>query len=151
MWAILTLSLSSYAQESTNTTGGNANGTGGSVAYSVGQTFFNTATSISGIESQGVQQAYEIFQLGENILDEIELQVFPNPTTKYIIIKSIKNNNNNTFSYLLFDQKGKLLNSEKKFTRQTQINMIHLPSSHYILKVKNENNKFFRSYKIIKY
>ena len=48
------------AQESVNATGGNAQGSGGSVSYSVGQLFYLIITGETGSVSEGVQQPYEI-------------------------------------------------------------------------------------------
>lgn len=48
------------AQQATTATGGNASGSGGPVAYSVGQVVYTTNTSSNGSVAQGVQQPYEI-------------------------------------------------------------------------------------------
>ncbi|MDD2634269.1 MAG: hypothetical protein PHW82_02085 [Bacteroidales bacterium] len=57
--AILVLGLGItglQAQESVNTTGGNALGSGGSVSYSAGQVIYTNNTGTSGSVAQGVQQ-----------------------------------------------------------------------------------------------
>ena len=56
----LGLGLTAQAQQATTATGGNASGSGGTVAYSVGQIFYTTNTGTTGSEAQGVQQPYEI-------------------------------------------------------------------------------------------
>ena len=55
LWAGL-----AQAQESVNAYGGDAKGSGGTVAYSVGQIVYTTHTGATGSVAQGVQQAYEI-------------------------------------------------------------------------------------------
>ena len=50
--------LSAKAQQSANTGGGNAAGSGGSLAYTVGQPIFTTAEGTGGSTAQGVQQAF---------------------------------------------------------------------------------------------
>jgi hypothetical protein len=73
-----------HAQESVNTAGGNASGSGGSVSYSVGQIVYTTNTGDNGTVAQGVQQAYEISAVtGIEEANNISLIVsaYPNPTT----------------------------------------------------------------------
>ena len=66
-----TLALgSSYAQQSVNTTGGNASGSGGSVSYSLGQVVYTYHSSPSGQMNQGVQQVFESCETVEGT-DEI--------------------------------------------------------------------------------
>ena len=55
------------AQESVNSTGGNATGSGGTVAYSVGQVVYTANTGSSGNVEQGVQHAYEILVVGTKV------------------------------------------------------------------------------------
>ena len=54
-----------YAQQTLNATGSTATGTGGSATYSVGQVAYETNTSAEGSVAQGVQHAYEIFEINE--------------------------------------------------------------------------------------
>jgi hypothetical protein len=51
--------LTAQAQQATTAAGGNATGSGGSVAYSVGQIVYTTHTGTTGSVAQGVQQTYE--------------------------------------------------------------------------------------------
>ena len=73
------------AQQTTDASGGNAAGTGGSSSYSVGQITYNSISS-GGSVSQGVQQPFEIATLGNDEFPEITLQmnIYPNPTTSFI-------------------------------------------------------------------
>jgi hypothetical protein len=83
LWASLT-----QAQESINSSGGDATGIGGTVSYSIGQLAFISYTNASGIVSQGVQQAYEIFTVGIKEAElNISLSVFPNPTSDNLILQ----------------------------------------------------------------
>jgi hypothetical protein len=49
------------AQESTNASGADVIGSGGSVAYSIGQVVYTTNTGSTGSVAQGVLHAFEIF------------------------------------------------------------------------------------------
>jgi hypothetical protein len=69
------------AQENANTSGGVATGSGGTVAYSIGQVAYTTNTGSNGSVDQGVQHAYEIFTVGIKETElNISLTAFPNPT-----------------------------------------------------------------------
>ncbi len=76
------------AQESTNASGGDATGTGGTASYSVGQVVYTTNTGSTGSVAQGVQHAYEIFTLGIKETElNISLTAFPNPTTENLTLQ----------------------------------------------------------------
>jgi hypothetical protein len=76
------------AQESANSSGGNASGSGGTVAYSIGQVFYTSNAGSSGTVDPGVQHAYEIYSVGINETNlNISLTAFPNPTTEYLTLQ----------------------------------------------------------------
>ncbi len=138
------------AQVSVNSSGGNASGSGGSVAFSIGQVVYTTHSTSSGIISQGVQQAYEIYKL--EILEtemNILLSVFPNPTEDHLTLQ-ISNYNNEKLFYQLVDLHGKLLDEAEISADQTQVNTANFSPSTYFLYVVNEENKKVQSFKIIK-
>jgi hypothetical protein len=145
LWAGLT-----QAQESTNASGGDATGSGGTVAYSVGQVVYTSNTGSSGTVDQGVQHAYEIFTVGikETALN-ISLTAFPNPTMDNLTLQ-ISDYNNEKLSYQLFDMQGKQLSNGQIVAQQTQINMNSLPPATYFVNIVNQENKQVQSFKIIK-
>lgn len=137
------------AQQTTDATGGDAFGIGGSVAYSVGQIVYTTNSSITGSEAQGVQQPYEIsivLELGESLMG-IDLQVYPNPTNNFLTLNLEKNELSN-LSFQMFDANGKVIESKKITSPTETICMENLPSAMYFLKITN--SKEIKTYKIIK-
>ena len=111
-----------HAQESPASTGGEATGTGGTVSYSVGQVIYTTNTGVNGSIVQGVQQPYEISttaSITESSIN-LELCVYPNPTTSYLTLKVEITDNIN---YLLFDMQGKLIESKKVSSYSSKINL----------------------------
>jgi hypothetical protein len=138
------------AQKSANASGGDATGSGGTVAYSVGQVVYTTNTGSTGSVAQGVQYAYEIFTVGikETALN-ISLTAFPNPTTENLTLQ-ISDYNNEKLSYQLFDIQEKQLSNGQITAQQTLINMNSLPSATYFVNVVNQENKKVQSFKIIK-
>jgi len=151
---ILTIGLSwsdfAQSQQSSNTAGGDATGSGGSVAYSVGQIVYTTHTGSTGSVAQGVQQAYEIFSIGINETElNSSLSLFPNPIVDNLTLQ-ISDFNKEKLSYILFDTQGKLLRNGQVTAQQTQINTSSLLPATYFIKVLDQENKQVQSFKIIK-
>jgi len=148
---LLGISLTSQAQQTIPTSGGNATGSGGSVSYSVGQVVYTTNTGISGSVAQGVQQPFEISVVtGVEEAKGITLvsSVYPNPTNDYIKLK-IENYQLAKLAYQLYDMNGKLIESKKIESNETTIAMKVLVASTYFLKVI-DNNNVVKTFKIIK-
>ena len=138
-----------HAQETVPATGGDASGSGGSVAYSIGQVVYTTNTGISGTVSQGVQQPYEIITVGIKETElNISLLIFPNPTADNLTLE-IKDYNNEKLSFQLLDIQGKLLASEVITTSKTQINLSDLSTGTYLINLIQENRNA-QSFIIIK-
>ena len=81
-------SFNLYAQNNTVASGGQANGSGGTSSYSVGQINYSSYTGSSGSVTQGVQQPYEISVVTsiKNIAIDLKAQIYPNPTTDKLIL-----------------------------------------------------------------
>jgi hypothetical protein len=139
------------AQESVNAAGGDVTGSGGSIAYSLGQVIYTTNANTSGTISQGVQQAYEIYSLGiSETKMNFSFSIFPNPTVDYLTLQIIGYPNEILY-YKVFDMQGKVLITEHVSGELTKINTVKLPASSYIIGITNQENKQLQSYKIIKY
>lgn len=152
----LYLSLSSVsAQESVNTTGGEATGSGGTASYSVGQVFYVTNAGTSGSVMQGVQQPYEI-----SVVSGIEqakgitlfAKAYPNPTTDYLTLE-VSDISLSSLSYYLYDMNGKLMQRVNITSYQTTIAMQNLPSAVYFIKVvmsQGSSTQEVKTFKIVK-
>ena len=129
--------------------GGDATGSGGSVAYSVGQIVYTTSTGTTGSVAQGVEQAYEIYSVGikETSLN-ISLSVFPNPTSDFLTLK-VEDYNDETLSFDLLDEQGKLILSEQITNQETQVAMSTLARGSYFINIVQTNKKI-QTFKIIK-
>jgi len=138
-----------YAQQATTASGGDASGSGGSVAYSVGQIVYTTYTGSNGSVAQGVQQPYEISIITGLLETDIKLNLsaYPNPTTNYLMLQI--DNYDKAISYQLYDIGGKLLESNTVVANSTTIKMEQMPTGTYLLKVI-QNNKEVKTFKIIK-
>lgn len=147
---LLGLGLTAQAQQATTATGGDASGSGGTVAYSLGQIVYTTNTGTNGSVAQGVQQPYEIsIVLGiEDNSINLELVAYPNPTTNFLTL-NVGKAELSTLNFQLYDILGKLIESRKIISSTETIGMANLPSATYFLKVSNNNNEV-KTFKIIK-
>ena len=137
-----------HAQENAVTTGGEATGAGGTASYSVGQVVYTTNTGTNGSVAQGVQQPYEISTtvgINETSIN-LELSVYPNPTTDYWTLKV---EDNTELNYQLYDNQGKIIENKKVTANSTTISMEALPKSIYFLNV-TDNKQVVKTFKIIK-
>ena len=147
---LLTFSVNAQTSHQVlSATGGDATGSGGTVAFSVGQIVYTTSTGTTGSVAQGVEQAYEISSVGikETALN-ISLSVFPNPTSDFLTLK-VQDYNNEALSYNLLDEQGKLVLNEQIITQDTQVAMSTLARGAYFINVFQENKKI-QTFKIIK-
>jgi hypothetical protein len=142
--------LQLHAQEAVVTSGNNATGTNGNVSYSVGQIAYTTNTGTTGSVAQGVQQPYEIQTVlgAENFNINLQLAVYPNPTTNWLQLE-VKNNDLTNLSYQLFDLNGRMIYNQKLTSETSTISMEQLPQAVFLLKVL-DHNKEVKTFKIIK-
>lgn len=138
------------AQQSVNSTGGNASSTGGSLSYSVGQMFYTSNLGDSGSVAQGVQQPFEISVLGveDSAMLDITIVAYPNPTADQLTLL-IKDFDLSDLSFQLFDMQGKMIRKQIIKTNRTQISMNSLPVATYFVKI-NQGSKHLKTFKIIK-
>lgn len=139
------------AQETVNTSGGNALGSNGTASYSIGQVAYQIHSGTIGTLTEGVQQPYEIslitaIEAAKGI--NLSVSVYPNPTS-YNLTLSIDEFNISNLSYQLYDMQGKLLKDEKITSNQTSIGIGNLISATYYLKVI-QNNREIKTFNIIK-
>ena len=140
-----------YGQESVNSSGGDVLGSGGSIAYSLGQVVYTFQSGSTGSIEQGVQHAYEIFTLETSQIEpSISLSVFPNPTSENLNLH-LNDFKNESLTYMLFDKHGKQIASVQICSQNTEINMSDLPTADYLLIILDDNLRIVQSFKIIKF
>ena len=147
---LLLVAFQTQAQEAVATAGGDASGTNGNVSYTVGQVVYTTNTGTTGSVAQGVQQPFEIQTVlgAENFNINLQLAVYPNPTTNWLQLE-VRNTDFANLSYQLFDLNGRMILNEKITTETSSIQMERLPAAIFLLKVVS-NNKEVKTFKIIK-
>jgi hypothetical protein len=139
-----------YAQESINTTGGNASGSGGSASFSVGEVVYTTILGTNGSVAEGVQQPYEISVVTgiEETAISLSINAYPNPTAGFLQLQ-VEGELLKDLSYQLFDMQGKLLKSDKITGKLTQMNLNGLVPATYFVIVA-QGNKEIKQFKVIK-
>jgi hypothetical protein len=138
-----------YGQESSNTSGGNAAGSGGTVSYSIGQVAYTYESGANGNSNQGVQQPYDIYTVGINKEDiAISLTAFPNPTTDILTLQFDEFTTQHA-SFQLVDQVGKIIQEQKISNVSTTLDLSNVVSGIYYLSINSES-KNIKTFKIIK-
>jgi len=129
--------------------GGNIENNKGSVSFTIGQIVNGTSTGSDASINAGIQQPYEFFIISgvENYF--INLSVYPNPASDYLML-SVKDYPHHLLSYSLFNSNGQLLEIRDISDTKTFINLSNYISSFYIIQVL-ESGKTLKSFKIIKY
>jgi hypothetical protein len=150
---LLFLSVSSFvtlqAQSGTVSAGGDASSSAGSVSYSIGQVDFRNITSSENSLNQGLQQPFEFFVISvEETFIEMELNLFPNPTRESVMLK-IQSQDFDGLQYQLFDEGGKLLDTQKITGQETKIDMASYAMASYFLRVTKQNSDI-KTFQIIK-
>lgn len=142
--------LNSQAQQGIVSAGGEGNGAGGSISFTIGQIDYTNISTGEGSINEGLQQPYEIFIVTgiEEKGIEINAAVYPNPATDFIILK-VENWESAKFSYQLVDIQGKILLNKKVENNETTIPFTELSGALYFIKVLKNNNEV-KTFKIIK-
>jgi hypothetical protein len=142
----------SVAQQTAATAGGNIQGTGGSVSYTVGQVASLYQGQSFGSVAQGVQQSYEIF-LVTGIAEvkgiALDFQVYPNPVQDFLKLK-IQDLTLENLIWKIYDSSGKLLNNDRVSGAETLIPMTNYAAGIYLFSVTNKNNLQYKTFQIIK-
>lgn len=122
--------ISSYGQNSINTSGGNINSNGINLSYSIGQLKINTIGSNSSTLTldfiQGVQYAFSIYDC--SMFASVELSVYPNPSSKRVYIKTI---DEPKLKLTIFDIAGRLI-YEQTLQGSTTIDVENYANGTYI-------------------
>ena len=142
-----------FAQNSPVSSGGVGNGEGGSFTYSFGQTFYHViGWNITFAE--GVIQPYEISlydpngDLVEEVENDMEYTVYPNPTDDFLML-SISGSAVNNIEFQLLNIEGQIIAYQQIESEETRIDLQHLPPTTYMLRIM-QKGKDLKTFKIIK-
>ena len=85
----------------------------------------------------------------EDLRAEIEMLVYPNPTSDFISLNFAKIQNFGKISYTITDFSGRVLQTAELKTDLVQINFLNYAVGNYFITVQ-ENNQLIKTFKIIK-
>ena len=143
--ALFGLSTNLNAQNNTVSAGGDAQGSNGSVSFSIGQVVYTSANASNGSVNQGVQQPYDFEIITGTEHTEIEIALYPNPTLGQVNL-SIADSRSQEYSLQLFDAAGRMILNTTSLNVQNSISMESYAAGTYTLSVlkKDEHVKSFR-------
>jgi hypothetical protein len=133
------------AQNNTVSAGADAEGSNGSISYSIGQVGYTSATGINGSINQGVQQPYDYDVITGIEHTEIELNLYPNPTIGQVNL-TIADSRTQEYSLSLYDATGRLIMQNSQLNDVNSFSMESYSAGTYTLSVfkKEELVKSFR-------
>jgi len=151
LFCVLMTGVGAYAQSAVSTSGGESSGSGGSASYTIGQTFYSANEETSGQISEGVQQAYEIYDVTEvqnPISANISLSAFPNPTSDFLTLR-IDGDYIEGLDCTMYDISGKEIMQQQIGSSETSIDMQSLPPATYFVRVTKGKNEV-KTFKVVK-
>jgi hypothetical protein len=138
------LTLSSYAQtENVISTGGNTvENSQGSLTWTIGESVVNTIESPDAHATQGFNQGWLNFLNIERYSENINITVFPNPTTHYINIESDKPSD-----LIIYDVSSKIVRN-LSIEKEDKVDLNNLAPGIYFMDFTRKTNKI-KTIKII--
>lgn len=146
--------MTAYAQSAIVSVGGDAQGNGGSVSYTVGQVAVQTVANSNGSVSvaEGVQQPYEIMTVGVDDYPQIVLDavVYPNPTDN---LAQLRLNGfeipADGFHAILYDGNGKQLQSVIVSDDLTAFQIGQYATGTYFLELR-DGKRVLKTFKVVR-
>lgn len=146
------LSLTLFGQSAVVTSGGTANGTGGTVTYTIGQIADQKVAGGGQYIIEGVQQPFEIQTVGINNYPGITLSavVYPNPTVDKVML-SIRNFEIPSYGLTvqLFDFNGRLVKTFTVNDLDTEIDFSQYAATTYQLRIVDQKT-LLKTFKVVK-
>ncbi len=137
-----------YAQKGIVVSGANVSTSSGSISSSIGQVDYQSSFTDNNHVSEGMQQPYEITEiLSTKKMLQLEIKLYPNPTSDIVIIEII-DLPKNTIKYELTDIEGRLIYKGMLYGSNS-ISLKEVIPSTYILRVF-DNKSSQKTFKIIK-
>lgn len=138
-----------FSQQNTVASGGDANGSNGSVSYSIGQIDYTNASGTDGSTNEGVQQPFEFFDPDASLTElEWGASLFPNPTMDQVVLHF--ENVPQEANYHLYGLNGKILLSAAISSEETTLDIRSFAAGSYLLEM-TAPSKSTRTIQIIKH
>ena len=152
-WLTLGLSLTLSAQEGFSSSGGDLNGPGGSIAFTLGQTAWSFISSPEGSINEGIQQPLVGMMVGlEPLQPLIDATLYPNPASDDVTIdlgQPWSADKSDRLGYSLNDIFGHQLLTGDINGQSARVPMKALQNGVYLLALQF-NNRIIQTFRIIK-
>lgn len=148
--SISLISWNGFAQTAVLPGGGESAGSGGTSSFSLGQVAYTTVNGTSGSSAQGVQHAYVVSDASVTTVvdDPFLVNVYPNPTTNFIVIQ-LEETHNETLSYRLLNAIGQEVQNGLILKDTTQLTLTEHQSAYYMLQIIKDG-RIARTFKVLK-
>ena len=148
--AMTSLAMSQTASpELVSSAGDSFNNTSYQLDWSMGECVTATHSGGSYVITQGFHQNTYVVMTVENLRADINMSVFPNPTTDLVTIDFPSSEGYGNVKISVTDFSGKVLQTENFAGDIEQINFLNYAVGVYFISVL-ENNQLIKSFKIIK-
>ena len=146
--------LTVAAQSGLVTTGGDIQGSNGSVSYTVGQVAVQSIEASAASLTEGIQQPYEIQTIGVDNYPSITLDaaVYPNPTADRLVLSVenfVETYGRTSLRAALYNTNGQYIQTVDVAGAQTTINMSALSAGTYFLRV-TADQQTLKTFKVVK-
>lgn len=142
-----------FSQAAVTSAGGDAAGSGGTSAYSIGQVAYTSSIGEAGTINQGVQQPYDVIMVYTKDPGlPLSATIFPNPTAASILLKMDEDFHPDLIedlTYWVYDLNSRLLLQGPVTSAMTVLPMDHLIGSTYFLRVVQHGMEM-KTFKIFK-
>ena len=118
------------------------------VSWTIGEPIIETSSSGSHSLTQGFHQPKLTVTSAEIFADDLNIEVYPNPTWEFVTIYSERFLEN--AEYALFSLSGKKLMEGKIMNKTTKLSIENRASGSYLLKLTGENSRPLQTFKIVK-
>lgn len=148
--AILLSSIMLQAQEVISAGGETINNSAYEISYTIGEPVIETITDGDNVLTQGMHQSkLTVTSISELLNPEMQVEVFPNPTQDFVIIRFDRLFDN--LNYSIFDITGKRIDNSIISLSETTLDFTNYIQGTYILKLQHENKEAIQTFKIIKH
>ncbi len=139
---------SAFAQEVVSSSGESFATPSGGIDFTVGEVVIETVSNGTNTLTQGFHQTLlEVVGL-EDLLPDLEVSIFPNPTDELVTIEV---SDFHSLNYQLIDQTGRLIDQDELKSSQTQLNVSKLPAGMYTLLLMVNESGTAKTYQVIKH
>ena len=120
------------------------------LSWTIGEPITETISNTGNQLTQGIQQGFwDITTVVDNTENRIKITLYPNPATDYVNLE-MPFQENQVFTFQLYDLYGKCLQNQKIIAPITKINLNSYPVTVYILNIVSSDKKLLKSFKLLK-